>query len=36
MSFIEMGILEMNDCITSIDYSPTGDLVAVGCIDETV
>ena len=36
MSFIEMGILEMNDCITSIDYSPAGDLVAVGCIDETV
>jgi len=36
MSYIEMGSLEMGDCITAIDYSPTGDYIAVGCIDETV
>ena len=36
MSYIEVGALELGECITAVDYSPSGDYLAIGSIDESV
>jgi len=28
--------IELGECISSLDFSPTGDYIAVGLIDETI
>jgi hypothetical protein len=36
MSFVEVGSINLKECISAIDFSPSGDYLAVGLIEELV